>query len=129
MRLFGSYNIRLPHIPLADDFLGIIISVLKFLVLYIISLLSSFAVGYFTGILLEYTIGGWLADGMSLLLDATIEKESIPLIVGVLGTIKDFFSLRINRSSFARNTKNELDFQADNIEKSDYKCEDDFFFD
>lgn len=65
--------------------IGIIIA------LYLIGPLIYFGFGYVAGLVIEFTLGRWVIEGLSIV-GVYITMQQIPLLCGVLSLISMFFS-------------------------------------
>ncbi|MGN1340509.1 MAG: hypothetical protein ACI4WS_09470 [Oscillospiraceae bacterium] len=73
-------------------------------VLFVISPLITFGLGYVGGLILNMAVGETLANGLNIVLGTTrFTQESIPLVCGTLAIIGSFFKAScVNSRSFNR---------------------------
>ena len=59
--------------------------------LYLVAPLIYFGFGYVTGLVIKFTIGRWVIEGLSIV-GVYITMQQIPILCGVLSLISMFFS-------------------------------------
>lgn len=82
---------------------GIVLAVLGTIAVMFLWPVISFGIGYFTGWVLQITIGGTVAAGLNMILgEGRFTPETIPLFCATMGLIGGFF-----RSNLTLNKKKD----------------------
>lgn len=83
------------------DSLGCLGMLIMLIVVLIVSPILCFLGGYISGLILKLTVGGFVVNGLNLMLNTTrFTADKLPIICGALAVVGSFF-----KSSLSTNSK------------------------
>ena len=75
-----------------EKFVGCLGMIVMFVVVIIIAPILCFLGGYISGLILKLTVGGFVVNGLNLILNTTrFTADKLPIICGALAVVGSFF--------------------------------------
>lgn len=93
--------------------IGAVIGIAMFLALIFISPVLAIAVGWITGVFVEWVFGGYLTDGINSLFGTSLASGDLPKITATLWFLG--YVIGIRRANVNNNTKNKEGANNDKI--------------
>ena len=96
-----QYKINIKGEFYMEKFVGCIGMLVMLIVTIIVAPILCFLGGYVSGLILNWTVGGFIVNGLNLMLNTTrFTADKLPIICGTLAVVGSFF-----KSSLSTNSK------------------------
>lgn len=83
-----------------EKFFGCLGVLVALIITIIIAPILCFLGGYISGLILKLIVGGFIVDGLNLMLNTTrFTADKLPIICGVLAVVGSFFKSSLNTNS------------------------------